>query len=566
MCLSLGLILSGAAGSGKRSKNLNVDADRRFHPIRIHMEFLDSLKPTESIRFVKEVAVGHVTQLVSRLVQVRDHANTPLSIDQVKCSYPNVPKRLLRKSGLENTDLVTFIDITTSCDADDSSTMMTAEVCQFDAIDRPQAGRVRICRDWLEEEWLKKSPNVIIETMLHEFIHLLGFHWRSLPKFRKFTNSGALEPRLPDAWKGIKVYTCELDSVTERPKVEWDVDPAEVGGKEDHTYFHTFLPGIIDALDARGLKASACRCPLDPGRTYTNEDIEYCIMHPNHCAVAIVTEKVVEKTREYFGCSSAKGMEIENGRSRPSCQLWFSDTHWKTRLSLGEIMNYQELTKFKFISPMTLAVLEDSGWYKVDYSVLAPPVPGLTWGHRKGCSFLLKKCVESRVKVLDQDAFCTLGNADEIKCSKDALTVQKCTGAKHIKTKHAIVTPDLPQYQYLAHEKIYWNNHPHFDYCPVFRDADISSCLENGGNLGGVPGPHSRCFMNKAGSPACLPTKCSPDGKSYTLRTESAALISCNEAGAEINGVVCQDPKIICANLNAFHLLPGTVLIPNAEI
>jgi hypothetical protein len=452
--------------------------------------------------------------------------------------------------------------------------MMSTQICQFDAIDRPNAGKIKICDSWLSGEWKNDTPKretSIVETFLHEFIHLLGFHSAAVPRFRK-PGAGSVDPRIPEARDayalGIKnslrkFYTCELDEVTQKPKVNWDVDLKSVAS-DQKLYSHIFLPGIIDAIDARGLKASECGCPVDPTKTYKNEDIEKCIRHPNHCAIAIATEKVVEKTKEYYGCSSAEGMEIENGMKARSCSLWFTSAHWKTRVAFGELMNYQAMIRFNYVTPMTLAVLEDSGWYKVDYAVLAPPVPGLTWGHLKGCPFLLNKCIESRSKVVDPDAFCTMQNSKEIKCSKDALTVLGCSGVEEVK-KTALLT-ELPQYKYRTHGGRYFNTPADFDHCPVFRDATSFSCLDRRARLPGTPSTHSRCFMSKAGSPACLPTKCSPDGKSYTVRTESAAIISCNEAGAEINGVVCQDPKIICANLNAFHLLPGTVLIPNAEI
>ena len=527
-----------------------------FHPIRIHFEYLGVIPDSEQARFMKDVTVPHVQRLVSRFVQVRDHKDKLVINRGGHCDYPGIPDTLFTE-GLSDVDLVAFVEISTDCA---SHTMMSTQICQFDAIDRPNAGRIKICDSWLSGEWKNDTPkreSSIVETFLHEFVHLLGFHSAAVPRFRK-PGGGSVDPTSLE-----KHYTCELDEVTQKPKVNWDVDLKSLSPGQK-SYSHIFLPGIIDAIDARGLKASECGCPVDPTKTYKNEDIEKCIRHPNHCAIAIVTEKVVEKTREYYGCSSAKGMEIENGMRPRSCRLWFTSSHWKTRVAFGEIMNYQAMIRFNYVTPMTLALLEDSGWYKVDYSVFAPPLPGLTWGHLKGCAFLLNKCVESRSKVVDPDAFCTLQNSKEKKCSKDALTILGCSGVKEVE-KTALLT-ELPQYKYRTHGGRYFNTPAHFDHCPVFRDATMYSCLDRRAKLPGVASSHSRCYMNKSGTPSCLPTKCSSDGKSYRVITESAEIISCHEAGAEINGVVCQDPKIICANLNSFHLLPGTILLPNAGI
>ena len=45
-----------------------------------------------------------------------------------------------------------------------------------------------------------------------------------------------------------------------------------------------------------------------------------------------------------------------------------------------------------FISKMTLGLLEDSGWYKVDYKY-SERVP---WGYQKGCEFLEKSCINKK--------------------------------------------------------------------------------------------------------------------------------------------------------------------------
>ena len=560
LCFLLGLVTYDAS----REALLAPDSEG-FHPIRIRIEYLDTSPVSEAVRFVREVAAPHVSRLLSRVIQVRDRMNE-LVLNSDTCNYPNFPAGF-RGEALPDTDLLAFIDISTDFSDEESATLMATKICQHDEIGRPQVGNIWIQHSWLSGDQGKPvRENEIIETLLHEFIHLLVFHPGAFGQFRK--PGGSVEARFPDFSRDSTLYTCEIDPETGRPQVAWNVDYKLVKQQGKTPYFHYYFPGILEAIDARGLKASECRCPVDPGRTYTNEDIEHCIMYPNHCAIAIVTEKVVEKTREYFGCSSAKGMEIENGGERRSCSPILYDTHWKKRLFFGELMDYQSHIRFNFVSPITLALLEDSGWYKVDYSVIPdPPVPGMTWGHLKGCPFLFDKCVESTAAVLDPDAFCSVVNGYEMKCSKNALTILQCTGAR-IYDSDSAPPEQLIQYQYLAHEEIFFQNHAHFDHCPVFSDANDFSCLDTDSTLPGTSSPDSRCFMNIGGAPSCLRVRCSPDGKSYIAQTVSGEKISCTESGGNIGseGIVCQDPKIICADLNAFHSLPGTIIVPNADI
>lgn len=42
------------------------------------------------------------------------------------------------------------------------------------------------------------------------------------------------------------------------------------------------------------------------------------------------------------------------------------------------------------ISRITLALMEDTGWYKANYSMAQP----MTWGKGLGCEFVMKSCKE----------------------------------------------------------------------------------------------------------------------------------------------------------------------------
>ena len=58
---------------------------------------------------------------------------------------------------------------------------------------------------------------------------------------------------------------------------------------------------------------------------------------------------------------------------------------------------------------MTLALLEDSGWWKPDYTRATNLVPNRHWGYKRGCDFYKKKCLSNDGKDIVKgglDFFC----------------------------------------------------------------------------------------------------------------------------------------------------------------
>ena len=64
-------------------------------------------------------------------------------------------------------------------------------------------------------------------------------------------------------------------------------------------------------------------------------------------------------------------------------------SHWEARILLGEYMNSEPYTPEQAISEFTLSLLEDSGWYKINYFT-----GGLMrFGKNQGCNFINKDCL-----------------------------------------------------------------------------------------------------------------------------------------------------------------------------
>ena len=98
----------------------------------------------------------------------------------------------------------------------------------------------------------------------------------------------------------------------------------------------------------------------------------------------IISPKVVAYAKAYFNCESITGVELEDTGGYDN----YNHSHWEARILLGEYMNSEVHTPEQAISGFTLALLEDSGWYKTNMYT-----GGLMrYGKFQGCDFLYKDC------------------------------------------------------------------------------------------------------------------------------------------------------------------------------
>ncbi|XP_023545765.1 leishmanolysin homolog [Cucurbita pepo subsp. pepo] len=98
----------------------------------------------------------------------------------------------------------------------------------------------------------------------------------------------------------------------------------------------------------------------------------------------VVLPRVVMHSRYHYGAFSKNftGLELEDGGGRGT-----SGSHWEKRLLMNEIMTGSVDTR-SVVSKMTLALLEDSGWYQANYSM----ADRLDWGRNQGNDFVMSPC------------------------------------------------------------------------------------------------------------------------------------------------------------------------------
>lgn len=96
----------------------------------------------------------------------------------------------------------------------------------------------------------------------------------------------------------------------------------------------------------------------------------------------MVTPRVVEEVRRHFNCSELEGAELEDQGGEGTAL-----THWEKRVFEAEAMSGTHSSRPVF-SRITLALMEDTGWYKANYEMASD----LSWGKNLGCDFVMKSC------------------------------------------------------------------------------------------------------------------------------------------------------------------------------
>jgi Leishmanolysin len=280
---------------------------------------------------------------------------------------------------------------------------------------------------------------------------------------------------------------------------------------------------------------------------------------------SIVTPKVRTVARNQFNCPTLEGAPLENQPTRSdSC----AGDHWDERLFYPEAMSGVISPTTNILSSLTLALMEDSGWYVANYtsSRMSP------WGLGVGCEFVEQPCLIgqgwSTTTTTTTTTNTTTAAAAETEAEdggegrRAAETVLESTGlsslASSINTEDAPALPDYSRgffcnrdgdracsselthklacsvidYSFLAGQESppveaqFFDNSNlggprQADFCPVYgttydnKKADALDCRDPNNNPTGfvnsyeeVYGPDSRCLPSSSGEGRCYFSAC----------------------------------------------------------
>jgi len=248
----------------------------------------------------------------------------------------------------------------------------------------------------------------------------------------------------------------------------------------------------------------------------------------------IISPKVKKLAQQHFGCHSLQGIEIEDQGGEGT-----AGSHWESRVMLGDFMMGESYGE-NIISEISLALFEDSGWYKVNYYT-----GGLfRHGKNKGCTFVQNKCVNKEKSNFPND-FCTVPNASMCFSSRSAKGTCQLG-----KVTDAVIT--IPYRYFSDPEKGGYTN---ADYCPLANNNGdelngsffSSSCFYgviDFPDLGESIGQDSVCFISSlvpnsnenlihfkgSNRAICHNIKCNSIDQTYTVNITNRTL-TCNKEG-----------------------------------
>ncbi|CAL1581683.1 unnamed protein product [Knipowitschia caucasica] len=289
--------------------------------------------------------------------------------------------------GVDGSDFVLYVSGITTERCGQENIVAYAAYCQLEAqLDRPIAGYANLCPAMISSQ--PQEFEGMLSTVKHEIIHALGF---SAGLFAFFHDDEG-KPFTPRFASGLPPFNETLGLY------QWS---------------ESVIRRVSRLWNTRG------------GRL---------LQHQVHL---LVTPRVREEARRHFDCPILEGMELEN-QGGTGTEL----NHWEKRLLENEAMTGSH-TQNRVFSRLTLALMEDSGWYKANYSL----AQSLDWGRGLGCDFVMKSCKfwmdNQSHRTLSVGPFCSTVRASplQLTCRQDQLAVAVCNLQKHLQELP-------PQYQY----------------------------------------------------------------------------------------------------------------------
>jgi len=502
-----------------------VDEDP-FRPIRIHFDTsaLDSelSDGTEmKINFVKNVILPRMQDYwTAALSVVPVEGNLLVSTAELQgraycgdTEFSKVPVTHI-STGVPDSDLVLYVSGAPSARFCGPSTLAVAVACNFDQFDRPTAGAINFCLDQIDlDENGRASESVAednVDVAVHEAAHVLGMSSNS---YRFF----------------------------------WDPD---VGLERTGRPFYARSVVCVDGVE---------RTLILPD----DNTMKFFIATSGQRYASIVTPKVATVARNQFNCQELNGAQLEN---QPTGENSCTGDHWDERMYYPEALSGVISPTTNVLSPLTLALLEDSGWYRANYTK-AHVSP---WGHGVGCDFVSSPCLvgggnsrDGSVPSYAKGYFCN--KASSRGCSPAYTHKMACTVIDYSLRGH--YEPPV-QFQYFSDAAV--GGPREADYCPVYgsvysglKPADLDCRIKSNDDAIDVIyseeyGEDSMCFETTSGEGRCYEAKCiyddfnlqlKVDGRWYTCEEDFQTIEVSTLSGAFGTTVTCPRLSSVCPDM-----------------
>jgi hypothetical protein len=129
------------------------------------------------------------------------------------------------------------------------------------------------------------------------------------------------------------------------------------------------------------------------------------------------------------------------------------------------------------VTPVTLAVFEDSGWYRANFSAASAFVRGKDFAYKQGCEFALGRCLRSQgndssgtlSSTGSPPQFCTEHGSH---CTPDRTGVGYCA----VGTLQQSISN--PLFNYFGNANLGSTSYENADYCPMILAYSNAICTD----------------------------------------------------------------------------------------
>ena len=228
--------------------------------------------------------------------------------------------------------------------------------------------------------------------------------------------------------------------------------------------------------------------------------------------------------RNHFNCDSMNGIRLENQPTSDDC----FGNHWEERLAWDESLSAHKTSKSipDSLSPFTLALLEDTGWYRANFTMSRI----ISFGHGAGCSFVEKPCiVKNNLPNYSKGYFCNSTEQEDYACDPSHSQISSCD-LQNLKQSVPYV------YRYFDNKFLGPKIFKQADFCPMPIDF-IFSCKRPIpkilGSLKIFPeekfAKSSRCYNSNYTRPLCLETFCDKDNHAIKVSLGKGRTATCSD-------------------------------------
>jgi len=174
------------------------------------------------------------------------------------------------------------------------------------------------------------------------------------------------------------------------------------------TLVHEIMHGLVFTRSLYDLYVDASGTPRGPGAVFKTS-----LEGKNY----LVGPKVVSTVRDHFSCQTLEGAELENEGGGGA-----TGSHWESRIHASDVMRATaRVIERQAFTNLTMALMEDSGWYVPRYEAAVAE----TWGRGKGCVFANGHCASHPITF---EGFYCQDNSEDgpLMCSADRLGYGQC--------------------------------------------------------------------------------------------------------------------------------------------